>query len=348
MAGSSLPEVATKLLNESLRVKKGETITVETWNTGLPLAREVVKQARRLGCIPVMVFEDEGIYSDGVKRSPKDVLGKMGKHEYGLLAATDVYVFIPGPPLGAYYKRITRQEYREATLYNDSWYQAAEKAKLRGVRLSFGYVGKDLAGYLGKSAGEVAKAQLRGMEADFKRIGAKGRKVSEKLRDGAWVTVITGSGELRFRLKGAGAVEDGIVDKNDIASGENVAYLPPGMAEKAVDRTSATGSVRLSPSLTRLGIAESLGLDFAHGRLAGWSSRKPAPIIDEVLKPIKEVDRVLNYITIGLNEKLGYGFGVDRFVAGSIGMSGWGFVGIVRNGTLKIDGSTVVAGGKLR
>ena len=100
---SSLDElyakVARKILKESLSLKKGESLTVETWNNGLPFARQVVIEARKLGAIPLTIFEDEDAYVEGVRNAPADVVGEMGRQEYGLLSASDAYVFIPGPVL---------------------------------------------------------------------------------------------------------------------------------------------------------------------------------------------------------------------------------------------------------
>lgn len=347
MAASLFPDVAEKLLKESLQLKKGETVTVETWNTGLPLAKEVVKQARRMGCIPVTMFEDESTYVDGVKKTPREVLGQMGKHEYAMLAATDAYVFIPGPPLGAYYRRITRKEYADATKYNSSWYEAAEKAKLRGVRVSYGYIGRDLSRYLGKKTSDIAAGQLRGTLVDFSKLGRKGRSIEEKLKDGASVKLLSDGAVLNFKLKGATAVEDGLVDASDLSKGENVAYLPPGMVTKEVDPHSARGTVKLSPSLTRLGVAESLTMEFERGKLVEWSSPKSSKFVDEILQSIEPKNRVLNFLTIGLNDKLRPGFAVDRFVAGSVGISGFGFVGMVHRGSLEIGGSAIVKNGKV-
>ncbi len=346
MASKTLSKVATKLLTESLGMKKGETVTIETWETGLPLAVEVVKAAREMGCIPVMLYEDEEAYIHGVRKAPKDVLGLMGKHEYGLLTGTDAYVFIPGPPMGAYYKGVSREEYSASTKYNGSWYEAAEKARLRGVRLSFGYVGKDLSNYLGKKTDAVVDAQLEGVFADFGRIRTQGRAIAERLRDGSRATISTKGGELRFRLQGDAEVEDGIVDEQDVASGANVAYLPPGMVTKGVDKSSASGKLRTSPSLTRLGVTGPISLTFEAGALRAWSG-KPASMIEELLKPVKEPDRLLSMLTVGLNDRLGYGAGVDRFVAGSMGIAGYGFVGVVRDGTLEVDGSTLIENGKV-
>src|SRR5579863_4489975 len=124
-------EVARKVLSESLAVKKGQTVLVESWNNGLPFAKHVVLEARRKGAIPLTLLEDEDAYVDGAKETPKDVLGKMGRHEFALLSKTDAYVFIPGPELGTFAHRMERSNYLDSVKYNDAWYDAAAKAKLK-------------------------------------------------------------------------------------------------------------------------------------------------------------------------------------------------------------------------
>src|SRR4029077_17502138 len=82
-------KASKKILLETLRLRKGETLTIETWDNGLPFARRLLVEARRLGAVPVMILEDEWAYVEGVKVAPKDVLGSMGKHQHGLLAGSD-------------------------------------------------------------------------------------------------------------------------------------------------------------------------------------------------------------------------------------------------------------------
>ena len=228
-------KVAKKVVSETLRLKKGETLTIESWNNGLPFARRLVVEARRIGAIPVVVFEDESAYVEGVKVTPKDVLGSMGKQEFGLLAGSDAYVFIPGPPIGAYSPQLSRQEVTDSTKYNHSWYEAAEKARLRGARLPFGYVGKDYAKLIKKRPEEVARHQLRAALADFSSISASGRAVGQVLQDGAQATLLTPGGRLEFTLRGELEVEDGVVDEKDVAGGYNMTYVPPGYVSKQVD-----------------------------------------------------------------------------------------------------------------
>jgi leucyl aminopeptidase (aminopeptidase T) len=347
MAQTVMSEVARVVLDTTLKVKKGETVTVETWKSGLEFALEVVKQSRRIGAIPLLIYEDEGCYLDGARNAPKDVWGLLGKHEYNLIAASDVYVFIPGPPLGVYYKRMTREQFAESTKYNSSWYKAANKAKLRGARLSFGYVGEDLAGFLGKSVKEVVDGQLQAALTDLKKVMQTGKAIGAKLQDGKEVVVQTGSSKFEFVLRGESELEDGIVDSDDIAAGQNMAYVPPGYVLKDVAKRSASGTVRLSPSLTRLGVIEDAVLEFSKGKLVSWSSKGSKELIDEVVAGVKEEERTLPYVSIGLNPRMKYGLGQDRFVKGALCIYGFGFTGVCRNASATVEGVPLLERGRI-
>ena len=340
-------KVARKIISETLRMKKGETLSIETWNNGLPFARRLVVEARRIGAIPIMIFEDESAYIEGVRVTPKDVLGSIGRHEYGLLAGSDAYVFIPGPPIGAYSPRLSRQEVADSTKYNRSWYEAAEKARLRGARLPFGYVGKEYAKLYGKTPEEMMHHQLKAALAGFPGISASGKALGLALQDGARATLLTVRGRLEFALRGDMEIEDGVVDEKDVAGGYNMTYVPPGFVSKQVDPASANGTVSLSPSVTRLGLVGEARLEFEGGRLVRWKSRSSSKKLSELVEAVPPEKRTLSQLIVGLNPLMKYENGQDRMVSGGIGLGGFGFMGTVRSGTLSVAGKTLVQKGKL-
>jgi len=57
--------------------------------------------------------------------------------------------------------------------------------------------------------------------------------------------------------------------------------------------------------------------------------------------------RFIVVISIVKQKKDAYGYAQDRFVAGSLGIDGLEFVGIVKNGTLRADQTVLVDKGKL-
>lgn len=177
-------QVAERVLRESLRLGEGENITIETWNNGLHFAQRTLVHARELGAIPVLLFEDEGSYLEGLKGAPKAIVGKMGRHEYALLSATDAYVFIPGPVLGGSPK-LSREEVVAYTSYNSSWYKAAKSARLRGARLTFGYVGEEMARVLRKRPADIVEHQLKASLVDFRKIRRMGMKLARQMKRGS-------------------------------------------------------------------------------------------------------------------------------------------------------------------
>lgn len=340
-------KVARKVLTDTVQVKKGDSVTVETWDNGLHFARRALAEARALGCAGVMIYEDERAYVEGVRRGPREVVGLMGKNEYGLLSGTDAYIFIPGQALGSLSKTLKPDERSRSTRYNDSWYEAAQKAGLRGARLSFGYAGRDLANALGKKVQDVVRGQLRAALVDFNQISLSAGRVSSSFVDGASGEISTGKSTLRFSLKGELEVEDGLVDEWDRKTGNNMAYVPPGFVSKGLDPDSANGSVVLTDTLTDYGVVPRVKLEFKEGMVVSWESSAKATI-KRILDSVLPEKRRLSTLIVGLNSEMKYGLGQDRFVEGALNIGGFGFRGLVKKGTLKVGGTTVVADGRLK
>jgi leucyl aminopeptidase (aminopeptidase T) len=322
-------------------------VTIETWNNGLNLARKVQIEARRVGAHPILIFEDEDSYVDSVRVTPKDSKGKMGKHEYELLAATDAYFFIPNELLENYTKRLSPSEVDESTSYGDSWYDAAEKARLRGARMSFGFAGKELARMLGKKLDDIVIHQLKATLVDFESLSKTGSQLGEKLSNDSVIELDSGGSKLQLELEGGFRVEDGIVDEQDVSRGYNMGYLPPGLISKSVKLSSVHGKVKLSPSFTSRGVVSDAVLEFEGGQLVKWSSKSSKEKLDAVIKDQPEDERKINSLTLGFNPVLRYGYGEDRFVGGAIGISGLEFTGIVRGGTLRSGETVLINKGKL-
>lgn len=338
-------KVARKVLTETLQVRKGDSVTVETWDNGLPFARKALAEARAMGCTGIMIYEDEWAYVEGVRRAPADVIGTMGKNEYALLSGTDSYIFIPGQALGSLSRTLKPAERTKSTRYNSSWYEAAEKAGLKGARLSFGYVGKDVARALGKKAEDIVRSQLRAALADYGQISDAAGTVAPLFADGAAVQVGSGKAILEFSLKGELTVEDGLVDDYDKKTGNNMTYIPPGFVSKEVDPESANGSVVVTDSLTDFGVVPRAELEFKDGRVVSWESEAKGTM-KKVFDPVPPIDRRLKLLVLGLNPALGYGNGQDRFVGGALNLSGFGFRGVVKKGDLKVNGKSVVTAGR--
>ena len=341
-------KLAKKILTESLRVKKGENVTIETWNNGLPFATQTLLEVKRIGAVPVMLFEDEKTFVEAAKTIRKDHLGRMGKHEHALVSESDVYIFIPGPPIG--YAHSISSELRSAsTAYGDSWYDTAEKAKLRGVRLSFGYVGKGMVSLLGKKKDAIVKHLIDASLCDFSKIRKKAKRILQNMTEGARASIVSDRQRLEVHLKGDVILEDGVVDKEDIEEYRNIAYMPPGLVGKEVDPKSASGTVKISSPITKYGGFSDATLKFKNGKLTSWSSKSGKGVLDKLINSIPKEKRSVTQVGVGLNPVLKYGYSQDRFVSGaiSINVGSFAFSGVNSKGTLSIGRKKIVEKGKI-
>jgi len=338
-------QVAKKVLRESLGLKDGENITIETWNNGLFFAERALVCARELGAIPLLLFEDETSYIEGVRKAPRDAVGKMGKHEYALLSATDAYLFIPGPVLGGSPK-LSREEVVAYTSYNSSWYKAAMRAGLRGARLTFGYVGEEMARVLGKNLKEIVEHQLRASLIDFHKIRQIGMKLSQKMKRGAKVTARAEGEVLNFELGAEEEIDDGMTDRRDVTEGNNMTNVPPGYFAKAIKKETLSGAVRVHAPLPRLGTSVDLRLEFAKGRLKTWESERNQEWLGSLVRRLPAERRTFSDIVMGLNPLLRYGYAQDRLVGGAITLFGM-FQGTTRNGSLEVNERLLVDEGKI-
>ena len=337
--------VAERVLLESLHLTEGENVTIEAWNNGLPFAQRTLVRARRLGAVPVLLFEDEESYVEGLRGAPKAIVGKMGRHEYALLSATDAYVFIPGPLLGGSPK-LSREEVVAYTRYNSSWYKAAKSARLRGVRLTFGYAGEEMARVLRRSLPDIVEHQLKASLVDFRKIRLTGMRLARQMERGAKVTVRAEGEELNFELGRGEEIDDGMVDRKDVAAGNNMTNVPPGYLAREIAKETLSGTVRLHAPLPRLGTSADVRLDFAKGRLKAWKSEEDQEWLDALVRMMPEERRTFSDVLLGLNPSMNYGYAQDRLVEGAVTVFGM-FQGTTKKGSLEVNGRLLVDEGKL-
>ncbi|MFZ0892412.1 MAG: aminopeptidase [Thermoplasmata archaeon] len=138
VSAATRTKLARSVLRNNLRVKPGETVVVEAWTHTLPWAVTFAREVRRMGAMPLVPYEDEDMYWDAVKDGGDKLLGKAAAHEWAALAKTDVYIHMWGPGDRVRLNSIPDDQADHLFAYNNSWYNAASKAGLRGARMEIG------------------------------------------------------------------------------------------------------------------------------------------------------------------------------------------------------------------
>src|SRR2546422_441717 len=359
---SEYEALAKNVLKKSLHVKPGENVTVETWNHGIPIAREFVYQIRALGARSLVLFEDEEAFWRSASTLPRAKQGKVGMHEWAAMKEADAYVFITGPA------DITKmREFRDGwngmTAYNSEWYDRAEKYHLRGARVGLGYVTEQRARAYGFDLEAWRQMMLNASAVDPAVLRKNGQNIQRLLSRKGHVVVTAPNGtHFEFDLAGRKAtLDDGVITKEKIDEGENMAAVPAGELAVLPDEKSGEGTIRFDRPVASLGrLMTGVTVAFEGGRVAKWSARDNEDLMRGQWDRAKGGKDLLAGFEIGLNPAARTGFLQDFLVAGNVylaigdaeefgGKSTTDFYlgNSLTGATVAIDGKRVVDGGKI-
>ena len=301
-------KVASNVLRNTLRIRKGENVVIETWSETLPWAKPFVVEARKMGANPLMLYEDEGSFWEALETGNSRHTGRVGAHEWAALEKSSAYVFFYGPSEWTRRDDLTVKKQVGVAAYNPEWYRRAAKAKVRGARMYLGRTSQMAADRwkldLNEWREELARASLVS-PTDLHRLGTK---IGERLSKGKQVEVSHSNGtQLSFRLgKFPLQLDDALVDATDLKVSNNMATIPGGVVGVSIDHTSASGTVLGNhTTYPDSGPVAGSRWDFADGHLTDQSYGSGGdPIKAAYAKaPQKGRDR-LGYFSVGLNPEI--------------------------------------------
>jgi len=360
---SEYETLAKNVLKKTLRVKAGENVIVETWNHDIPIAREFVYQIRALGARSLLLFEDEEAFWRSAAELPKAKQGNVGDHEWAALKAADAYVFLTGPA-DIFKMRELRQGYNAMVGYNSEWYKRAEKYRLRGARIYLGYATEQRAKAYGFDLEAWRRMLLDASGVDPVALRKTGQRIARLLSGKGHVVVTAPNGtHFEFDLAGRKAtLDDGVITKEKLDEGENMAAIPAGELAVLPDEKSGEGTIRFDRPIAFLGRwMRGVTVAFENGRVAKWSAAEN----EEILRPVWDKakpgarDRIGGF-EIGLNPLARTGFLQDYLATGSVyiaignseefggkNTTDFYLASTLTGATVTIDGKTVVDGGRI-
>jgi leucyl aminopeptidase (aminopeptidase T) len=358
--------LAEAVLASGLRLRRGESVLIETWTHTLPYASAFVVEARRVGAKPVLLVEDESAYWRSIDLAPSVARWSgVSAAEWAAVSKANGYVFFPGPADRPRFRSLPIATRSKLTGYNDEWYRRAKAARLRGVRCLLGYASDAQAAHWGLNASAWRDQLVRGsVEADYAQIQADARRVAQKLRAGRELRVTGSNGsDLTVKLRRrAPTVDDGVVGPEDLAAGANMTNTPPGVVAVAVDERSAEGLVVGNrPSFLANGRVDGGQWEVKAGHLVNYWYTDGQPGFDAAYQTAPKNRDVLSFFSIGLNGALGPGVAqVEDQEAGAVALGIGGNTGyggsnrcpffswvVLGEATVAVDGRPLADRGKI-
>jgi len=363
----SAESLARTVLRKNLALGKGETVIIETWPHTLEYARAFVAEARRLGAVPTLLYEDETAWWEAVGAKNLGTFAKLSKAEKAAVGKTDAYVHFFGPGDQVRLNSLPGSIRDKAFAFNEEWYDAAHKAGLRGTRMTIGLMPDVFAEKFGSTGPELREKLLRAGSVDATKMAQKGAKLRKAIEKGSEIRIRHSNGtDLTFRLKGVHARADtGIVDAAAKKRRYGVlANNPTGLLMVAVDKASAVGNLVSNRAVYDGATAKRFaGAEwrFETGKLTTRRFDEGGKEFEAAFAKGGKGRDELSYFSIGLNPEgkeaapaedteegaVLISVGNNAFADGTNKSKMRGFA-MVADADVEVDGKLIVSGGRIR
>jgi leucyl aminopeptidase (aminopeptidase T) len=359
--------VARNVLRKCLRVRRGESVLIQSWTTTRTLADAFVLESRKLGAIPMHLHEDEGTYwSSAMECRPAD-LSRIGAPLRAAIERADALVVFFGPSDRARHHALWPELRSRLGEYQDAFYRAAERARCRAVVMAVGRASEASARFYGVDLSRWRSELVDGALRSPALLRRRAQRALRLLRSGRSVRITHPNGtDLRLGLKHrAPMLSDGAVAPTRSTVSWDVVTLPAGVVTVALDETVADGTFR-SNVASAAAISGEVGdyaggrWTFRRGRLVDHRYDRGGAAFDESYHRAGPGRDRPGTLAIGLNDGLeisplledqGWGtvtlqVGRNEHVGGSNRASWWGWL-FLRGADVTIDGVPVVRAGRL-
>ncbi len=316
--------LARMVLDQCLGVRRGETVTVETWNHPLPWARAFVLVARRRGGEPTLVVEDEEAFFRSLAQSGS---GSVPSAPAAFAEASDAYVYFPGPEQFPRLLGLSPEEL-EAVIgrHGPAWWRAARRAGLRAARIAVAAATPAAAARFGVDRDAWERELVEGSLVSPDRLARSAGRFVRRLHRAHQVRIHHSNGtDLTVELlRAPPVVEDGRVDRADRRAGRLWTQIPtgvvavplaPGVAEGAWESNRETYD-RFSDPPVALGA----WLSFHRGRLSEYTFDQGGAAFARAYARGGRGRESPGALTFGVNPAISRAPEVGEVAAGTIGL----------------------------
>ena len=356
--------IAYKIVNECLRVKQDEQVTVFTWDHTLDYASKLALEIEKSSGISTTLMMSNDFYWAFLKGIPEEQFSRRQKGFLALLDNTDAMIQLAGPMDPSQFAQIPGE--RSAKMI-DGQQAIADKMvekKIRTITFPIGLVTRERARTYGFEYEHWHRMFTDSINVDHTKITSTGKRLADKIRNGKEARLTSYNGtDLRFKLKGRPVhVRDGILDEQDLSTGTQFETLPAGVLETAPDEESAKGVIRFDQPTALAGkMLSGLKFQFSKGRLSSYDAAMNLESFRGLYENAVGDKDLLGGLAIGLNPRAEHiGIFTDRIVQGTVsiaiggnnGIGGdnktiYGYEGQLNKGTLEVDGVKLIEDGKI-
>lgn len=358
-------DAARSIVTKYLKIRPGENTIIESWEHTMPLARAMVDEVRRVGGHTLFVYEDEDSWWRAVDRKQIKLLGESSAPEWAALGATNVYVNFWGPGDGPRMEKDIEDALDPAFDWLGRWYEVARKAKLRGGRMTVGFVTEGRAKEWGLDRARWEENVLRACLTDPQAMAKSAARLTKSLSHGKKVRITHPNGtDLVVGLAGlTPRLTDGrprAYRRGDPSSGM-LQQIPSGTLDVLLDSETAEGSFCANRRTNIWWNVYSGGvLEFTGGKLSTYSLEEGAKMFRRRYSSGTAGKDRTSMLKLGLNPAVRDVPNLETIEGGSVSLQIGGNQGLggsnssnffcwfsLAGAEIAIDGTPVVRAGKI-
>ncbi|MCJ2554954.1 MAG: aminopeptidase [Candidatus Thermoplasmatota archaeon] len=362
--GTLAQRLAEQVVNKTLALREGEEYFIFTWQHTIPFADALYVEAAKVGAHPhVELFTDE-VYRRYLNEVPEKFIRRSSPMMLKAYDSLDAMTYLGGPEDPAIFDEMPPEKMSAMGEADKPFSDKSLERKIRGVGIDVGQVTPQRAEKYGIDFEDWSASVGEALKSDLHEISKRGNDLVQRLENATEARVTAKNGtDVRFELGGRKALlADGIVDAQDIKKGSLFANLPAGEVSIAPRETTANGLVVFDRLALWGKVLTNVQWEFQDGRIQSYTVGANQDTWDRFYgSATGDKDRIAS-LSIGLNPRgrpLDLNL-TDSFLAGSVGIgiggndslgganeSTFEWSGNILGATVELDGTEIVANGKL-
>jgi leucyl aminopeptidase (aminopeptidase T) len=357
-------DLAKIVVKDSLNINSDDVVTITTWDHTIDVANAMAVECFKQGADAMISLWTDEYYYGLLRELSEESLRIPSKICEAFTEAETATIGLFGPKNPEGLKSLSPSKL-------NAWYEGERKShyprnlerKIRNVGLPLALLTPERAGVYGFNFEKWKKVVNNALTMDLKKIAKIGRDFAAILEKARNVHLTAPNGtDLTFELARRPVhLDDGIIDKEDIAKKSLDSQLPAGSLLTTVLETSGNGKVFFDRPLQQMGLnILDIEWEFKDGKIRSMKAKKNLETISKQYeKASGDRDRI-GYLQIGLNPKAEYGYLMDYIVEGAVQIgigdneyiggkntSSFGMSATLSKATLEVDGKTLVKNGRI-
>jgi leucyl aminopeptidase (aminopeptidase T) len=357
-------EIASRLVNTCLRIGPEDVVVIETTPHMVGLATQVSIECYKTGADAEVVLHSDDAFFSVLETQTPERLSRASKAALAMAQIMTVNISLVTLENPERLRNVRPEKMAALSRSRIPVEEVKLKRKVKSAYLGLSDTTQKRAETYGLNLAGWRRAVENASSEDYSELAQFGAKIRELLSGRGEVHIRTPEGtDLKFKLAGRSPrLNDGIIDDEDVKNGAYSIVIPAGDVSVAMDETSAEGRFISNVHQPWLGRwVEGLEWQFKNGKVVGFDAKNNLSALKAEYEASKGDKDRIGVLYLGLNKKAVSGqlFNLNQIASGTISIgigdnkkldganhSEFEFISSIDDGTLTVDGQTIIKNGK--